>query len=282
MNKRAFWSAAIVVSFLCLVVWPFSAPADSPVPKVPDSAAGQYQFNVLHAFGAPGDGAGAEGPLVFDQKGNLYGATRGGGANGLGTAFELTPGTDGQWTETILHNFPDAPGDGVFPSSVVMDGSGNLYGTTLDGGVNDDAGIVFELTPGGNGLWTETTIWNFCSLPNCADPGTTDPPTVNPAGGLYGGSTPYPGAIYQLMPDANGWSYATLYTFCSLPNCADGYAPIGSLTLDGKGNLYGETELGTDNGGTAFTLRPQADGSGRKQCCTRLRASRTERIPAGT
>ena len=256
MHQRGLLWTAIVVSVLCLVVWPFSAPADSYV---------QYQFNILHAFGAANDGNGPDSPVIFDQKGNLYGVTYGGGTSVYGgVAFELSPGSNGEWTETILYNFPGAPGDGYTPVGMTIDGSGNLYGTTQYGGVgahcDDDngCGTVFELSAGTSGQWTETILYNFCSLPNCADGGLPGAaPTLGPGGVLYGtaGDT-----AFELTPGTNGWTYTTLYKFCSLPNCADGYAPIGSLTLDGRGNLYGETELGTDNGGTAFTLRPQPDG----------------------
>jgi uncharacterized repeat protein (TIGR03803 family) len=178
--------------------------------------------------------------------------------------FELTPGSDRVWTETILYNFPGSSGDGYTPVGIIIDGSGNLYGTTEYGGTgahcNDDSGCgtAFELSPGANGEWTESILYNFCSLPNCADGGGSGAaPTLGPGGVLYGTAAD---TAFKLTPGSNGWTLTTLYTFCSLPNCADGYAPIGSLTLDGKGDLYGETELGTDNGGTAFTLRPQPDG----------------------
>jgi len=258
MHQRGLRWAAIVVSVLCLAAWPFSAPADSQV---------QYEFKLLHAFvfDSLTDGEGPEGPLVFDQKGNLYGVTYSGGASGFGgVVFELTPGSDGEWTETILYNFPAASGDGYTPVGMIIDGSGTLYGTTQYGGVgahcDDDngCGTVFELSPEADGEWTESILYNFCSLPGCADGGLPGAaPTLGPGGILYGAAGD---TAFKLTPSSDGWTLTTLYKFCSLPNCADGYAPIGSLTLDGKGNLYGETELGTDNGGTAFTLRPQPDG----------------------
>jgi len=229
----------------------------------PASAQVQDQFQVLHAFvyGSLNDGAGPTGLQVFDKEGNLYGTTGGGGAYMYGTAYELTRGgANGQWTETILHNFPDGATDGYQPTGVVIDGAGNLYGATTHGGLNG-LGTVFELTPGANGQWTETILWNFCSLPDCADGGGPLTPTLNPAGGLYGVTYGYPGTAFELTPGVNGWTFSLLYTFCSQPNCADGSNPIGPLTLDAKGNLYGETfEGGTTDGGTVFTLQPQSGG----------------------
>ena len=243
----AFGCAAM----LAVVAWSFASPA---------LAQEKYQFQILHAFTGGADGGGPEGPMVMDSKGNLYGAAYGGGPNVDGAVFMLSPGTNGQWTETVLYSFPGFQGDGKAPLGVVIDQSGNIYGTTFPGGLYNE-GIAFELSPSANGQWTESVLWNFCSLPDCADgAGSSGAPTLNPAGGLYGATKAYPGTVYELTPGSNGWTLTTLYTFCSLPNCADGNNPIGPLTLDAKGNLYGETELGVYNGGTAFTLRPQPGG----------------------
>jgi uncharacterized repeat protein (TIGR03803 family) len=122
-GRKLLWpvGAALLLAVLGLA---FSAPAGSPM---------LYDFQVLHGFvyGSPTDGYGPEGPVVLDKKGNLYGTTIGGGANEYGTVFELTPGVDGQWTETILYNFPSGPGDGFQPTGVVIDSAGNLYGMTI-------------------------------------------------------------------------------------------------------------------------------------------------------
>jgi len=182
--------------------------------------------------------------MVFDQSGNLYGVTKVGGADDIGTVFELTPTGNGQWTEQVLHSFSGGPADGVFPTGVVIDEKDDLYGTTVQGGVNED-GTVFELSPGTNGQWTESIIWNFCSLPGCADGRVPNaPPTLGSGGVPYGAAGD---TAFELMPTSDGWTLTPLYTFCSLPNCTDGEGPFGSLALDAQGNLYGETA----NGGIA-------------------------------
>jgi uncharacterized repeat protein (TIGR03803 family) len=96
------------------------------------------------------------GSLVLDKSGNLYGTTSGGGTNFLGTVFELSPKTGGGWSETILWDFGSGE-DGAFPyAGVIFDTSGNLYGTTFQGGEYDD-GSVFKLTPN----LTESLLHSF-------------------------------------------------------------------------------------------------------------------------
>jgi uncharacterized repeat protein (TIGR03803 family) len=114
--------------------------------------------------GTNGDGLGANGDLIFDDAGNLYGTTVSGGScstNDCGTVFELSPPTlpGDAWTETVLHSFAGFP-DGSRPAAgLVFDATGNLYGTTANGGSSScGCGTVFELTPPSQpgGMWTET------------------------------------------------------------------------------------------------------------------------------
>ena len=127
---------------------------------------------LLHSFGTGNsDGWEPEAGLIFDQSGNLYGATGEGGSEncnyaGCGTVFELSPNGSGRWTETTLYSFP-GDSDGAFPNGgLIFDQSGNLYGTTADGG--DTAcnsgfgcGTAFELSPNGGGGWTELPLYSF-------------------------------------------------------------------------------------------------------------------------
>jgi uncharacterized repeat protein (TIGR03803 family) len=162
-------------------------------------AGGTWTENVLYSF-CPGgwlcnDGAYPAGNLTLDKAGNLYGMTTAGGANqtvcggaSCGTAFELSPG--GTWTEVVLHSFNFDGKDGVEPlAGVTFDTAGNLYGTTLYGGAHG-GGIVFELTPGSNGTWTETVLHNFCSARGCADGSALMAGVVfDKNGNLYGTTT---------------------------------------------------------------------------------------------
>jgi uncharacterized repeat protein (TIGR03803 family) len=102
----------------------------------------------------------------------LYGTTNGGGAHNKGTVFELMPGTDGKWSETVLHSFRHNGADGTYPQAgLIFDAAGNLYGTTWEGGSHDSdctyhkfyvgCGTVFRLAPGAGGTWTETVLHSF-------------------------------------------------------------------------------------------------------------------------
>jgi uncharacterized repeat protein (TIGR03803 family) len=115
------------------------------------------QESVLHVFtGTSGDGSHPLGGVIADQSFNLYGATSGGGTNGLGVVFKLAP----TGAETILHTFQGicCGSDGSFPyTSLVVGKQGNMFGTTMKGGNSSDLGTVFRITPAG----TESLIHAF-------------------------------------------------------------------------------------------------------------------------
>jgi uncharacterized repeat protein (TIGR03803 family) len=101
---------------------------------------------LLYSFKGGTDGSEPYGGLVSDSKGNLYGATYAGGSSGYGTLFKITPGG----AETVLHSFTGTQTDGSGPyAALIRDKSGNLYGTTTEGGTSY-LGTVFEFTAGGS------------------------------------------------------------------------------------------------------------------------------------
>jgi uncharacterized repeat protein (TIGR03803 family) len=117
---------------------------------------------VLYTFTGGVDGSQPyQAGVIFDPAGNLYGVTQYGGAYGKGTVFQLTPSTGGAWTETVLHSFT-AGTDGQQPQGgLVIDGAGNLFGTTSGGGDrNAECGTVFELSPTDSG-WTFAVLHSF-------------------------------------------------------------------------------------------------------------------------
>ena len=111
--------------------------------------------SLLYSFQNGNDGADVAAGLVFDNSGNLYGAARAGGSGGGGTVFELTL-SGGHWTLSVIYSFT---GSGGPASSLVIDTSGNLYGTTVADGAYG-AGNIFKLTFSGGG-WTYTDLYDF-------------------------------------------------------------------------------------------------------------------------
>jgi uncharacterized repeat protein (TIGR03803 family) len=123
---------------------------------------GEWTETVLQSFNdVREEGSEPFGSLIFDQAGNLYGTTYSGGSDNRGVVFELAPAGDGTWKETVLHSFSKYGANGRGPDAgLIFDAAGNLYGTTSYGGPSD-SGTVFELTPAGGGVWTETTLYAF-------------------------------------------------------------------------------------------------------------------------
>ena len=134
----------------------------------PTQKGGTWTEAVLYSF-EPGTNMGAHphGPVTFDESGNMYGATTIGGdlncagGYGCGVMFELSPQEGGTWTYTNLYSLQGG-NDGAGPESqLVLDGKGNLYGTS-SGGYDGVAGSALRLSPPVNGGgWTETTLYTF-------------------------------------------------------------------------------------------------------------------------
>jgi uncharacterized repeat protein (TIGR03803 family) len=124
-------------------------PSCGTVFELTPRAKGSWTEKILHSFRGTNDGTQPQAGVIFDNKGNLYGTTLGGGSHLGGTAFKLGPHANGTWAETVLHNFGEGS-DGYGPQySLVINRSGNLYGTTCCGGADPtlQGGILFEVTP---------------------------------------------------------------------------------------------------------------------------------------
>jgi uncharacterized repeat protein (TIGR03803 family) len=244
-------------------------------------AGGKWTEKVLHSFGNGTDGYSLNAGLIFDASGNLYGTTYVGGTNSNGgTVFELSPGAGGAWTETVLYNFCARSGcvDGDHPSAaLIFDSTGNLFGTTFDGGARGYGGFgtVFELSPGAGGTWTEKVLHSFYD--NGSDGNYPwDSLVLDAAGHLYattarGGADHASncffnagcGTVFELTPEANGkWKEKILHSFRH--NGKDGYGTAANLAFDAAGNLYGTTEDGGSyDDGTIFELKRGASGDWR-------------------
>ncbi|MEB8535774.1 choice-of-anchor tandem repeat GloVer-containing protein, partial [Acidithiobacillus ferriphilus] len=212
--------------------------------------------SVLHSFGTGNvhDGKYPNGGMVMDARGNLYGTTVFGGTNNLGTVFKITP----SGVESVLHSFGTVHGT-VFPhGGMVMDASGNLYGTTVFGGTNN-LGTVFKITPSG----VESTFYSFGG--NDGNDGNDgDQPNgglvMAASGNLYGttvfGGTNNLGTVFTITPSG---AESTFYSFGGNDgnDGNDGDQPNGGLVMAASGNLYGTTiGGGTDNLGTVFKITP--------------------------
>ena len=106
---------------------------------------GSWVFSLLYSFASGGYLPGSYDSLTMDAAGNLYGTTKQDGAHGAGSVFKLTP-SGGGWTETDLYDFTGGSDGGVPYGSVLIDASGNLYGTASQGGTNG-YGVIWEITP---------------------------------------------------------------------------------------------------------------------------------------
>ncbi|MGA8431924.1 MAG: choice-of-anchor tandem repeat GloVer-containing protein [Candidatus Sulfotelmatobacter sp.] len=235
------------------------------------AASGLWTETILHKFADTPDGAGPLAGLIRDSAGNFYGTTFGGGEFGTGTVFELSK-SGGEWSEKILYSFGKESGYSLY-APLVMDASGNLYGTTMAGGrrgnkqcPNGGCGVVFELTPTSSGQWQEAVLYAFSGLSDGGSP--RGGVILDPAGNVYG-TTEYGGrfagglgfgVVFKLSHTATGWKEMVLHTFTGVP---DGALPIASLTLDAAGNLYGTTTQGGRSGcessngcGTVFEITP--------------------------
>ena len=107
-------------------------------------AEGSWNISILHAFIGGSDGSGPEDGVAIDRSGNIYGTTFLGGADSAGVIYQLVHGQSG-WTENILHSFAGGD-DGIYPTALTIDPSGNLFGGTTEDGANK-SGTVFELQP---------------------------------------------------------------------------------------------------------------------------------------
>ena len=233
--------------------------------KLVPNGSGGYTELILHAFTGSSDGSGPVDRLLMDSAGNLYGTTEFGGGNNTGTVFKLAP-NGGGYTESVLYSFAGGS-DGANPATaLVMDNTGNLFGTTLyggSGGTGYDYGTVFELASNGSGSYAELVLYKFTGG---SDGG-------NPFGGLimdssgnlygtteYGGGSQNDGNVFKLAPKVGGgYTESVLYNF---NGGSDGANSLGSLMMDAAGNLYGTTQSGggSNNSGTVFMLSPNGSG----------------------
>jgi uncharacterized repeat protein (TIGR03803 family) len=208
------------------------------------------------------------------ERGFLYGTTSSGAniyttspdgcgwSNGCGTVFKLDPSTGKRTTVYKFCPTLSCPGGG-HPLAGLVFKDNAFYGTTEGGGANgQDAGTVFKLAKpvSGSMTWTETALYSFCSVESCTDGQTPLAGVVFDSAGMlygttYGGGKNSYGTVFELNPSTG--ALTTLYSFCSLANCTDGYHPYAGVVFGKGGELYGTTYSGGAGNGTVFRLNPK-------------------------
>lgn len=218
-------------------------------------ANGAWQGTLMWTYTKDIDGC-PTGNLVADRKGNVYGATQTGGANGWGSIIELSPsGTS--WAETILYAFKGGSDGGAPFSGLIFDKAGNLYGTTTRAGTTGcggyGCGTVFELSPSQSG-WMYNVLYTFQGGNDGGSP--TAGLTFDGSGDLYGATESYGadggGAVFEMVPAQGAWNFNVLASM------AGSAGPVAPLTVAASGAVYGANYRDGANGyGSAFAVTEQ-------------------------
>ena len=213
-------------------------------------------FAPLRSFQGNSDGKRPYAGVTIGPNGSLYGTTDIGGSFGFGTAFNLRPPARfngnvlGNWTNQVIYSFGATGVDASYPGfgNVIFDPAGNIFGTTIEGGVfcakGGTCGTVYTLEPSG-GSWTES----YFAFPGGSGGSLPVSGVVrDSAGNLYGttdigNDNP---VAYQLTPSGQGWTETTLQIFSSFST-----AMYPGVILDGNGGLFG-----ADVDGNVYQLSP--------------------------
>ncbi len=231
------------------------------------NSSGTYTEKVLYSFtNSGGNGSNPLGGVILDSSGNLYGTTYHGGASGNGTVFELI-NASGTYSEKVLYSFKTSPdGSGPYYEDLMMDSSGNLYGTTISGG-SDEYGTVFELV-NSSGAYGEKVLYSFTNSGGNGD-GPLGGVIMDSSGNLYGntlwGGSYGDGSVFGVSPvivavtsspNPSNFSQAvTLIATLSLQRKSANGTPVGTVSF-----YNGKTNIGTSdlNNGDVATLTTSA------------------------
>ncbi len=222
---------------------------------------GSYASTVttLYSFTGGADGGVPDGPLIMDKAGDLFGTTSTGGANGDGTVFEVKK-TNGAYaaTPTTIASLSgsDNPlqngGDASFQiGGLLMDSAGDLFGTTVAGGADND-GAVFEIKfQNGSYASIPTILYSFTDNTDGEHP--TGGLLMDAAGDLFGTANDGPGSsdqseatgsVFALKPIDGGYVEFTIADFGT--SAVEGMSASSGLTRDAAGDLFG-TAVSSNN-----------------------------------
>ncbi len=263
----ARWSGALSVDTGGNLFGPASGGLDGAgavfALNAPVDGASPWTQTILYSFAgrSTGDGDTPSGALLPAGDGGWYGTTAYGGASNSGMVYKLSPpdAEGGAWTETVLYSF-NARRDGMHPQApLIADAAGNLYGTTVEGGLG--GGAVFRLSPPrrGSTAWTEKTLFRFTG--GADGGGSSGQLLLGDDGALYGtaqfGGRFLRGVVFRLTPGATRsapWTQTVIHDFAG---GTDGGKPRSGLVPDGSGGFYGSASGGGLAGrGTVFQLQP--------------------------
>jgi len=230
----------------------------------PANTGDSWRERLLYSFGSSASDGVVPNSELLPANPGFYGATREGGAHGVGTVFLVRPPIGGgtNCSETILYSFA-GQSDAAFPlGGLVQDQAGNLYGVTLEGGANN-LGAVYQLSPPASegGSWTETVIFSFSGPDGTLPTGQLQ---FDQSGALYGttdgGGSLQEGTVFQLVPPSGpggSWSQSVLYNFSG---GRDGGNPAAGVIIDNMGRIFGTASTGGLGrpfpGGVIFRLLP--------------------------
>jgi len=231
---------------------------------------GGWSLSTLYRFYGNIDGI-YPGQLTLAADGTLYGTSQ--GAAPYVRVYRLRPPSNPcrsvscEWTFIDLFNFDTTQNGGAAPTlaPLALDGSGNIYGVTSNGGLPDcgmsrnlGCGTVFELSQSG-GVWNLDFIHQFDGTDG-AEPAEQYTGVILDRFGnvygttTYGGPTRNYGTVFQIAHTGSGWTENVVKEF-SHDNDDQGRYPRTGLVMDSGGNLYGSTSYGgTGLSGTAFEL----------------------------
>jgi len=201
---------------------------------------GSWTHTVLFNFTGGADGSEPYKGVTLDAAGNLYGTAVTGGSGpcegGCGVVYTLAS-NGGTWTQSVIHSFSGADGQGP-GSAVTLDDHGNVFGTTPTGGTNG-FGNIYELKRSKTGAWKFVELHPF-SGPDGA--GGSAGRLLFTGKAFYGANTAGgegdAGNIFELKRSHGAWKYSVLYSFPGAPGAG---FPYGGLMRDARGSLFGTT-----------------------------------------